>query len=79
MKILITGGAGFIGSNLVSKLIVDKNNKIVVLDNLSTGSEKNIQEFLKFENFKFYKYDITDESVIEFIKSLNVDEIINKL
>lgn len=77
MKILITGGAGFIGSNLVSKLIVDKNNKIVVLDNLSTGSEKNIQEFLKFENFKFYKYDITDESVIEFIKSLNVDEIYN--
>ena len=73
MKILITGGAGFIGSNIVSKLIVDKNNKIVVLGNLSTGSEKNIQEFLKFENFKFY------ESVIEFIKSLNVDEIINKL
>ena len=37
MKILVTGGAGFIGSNLVSKLIEEKNNKIVVLDNLSTG------------------------------------------
>ena len=64
MKILVTGGAGFIGSNLVSKLIEKKNNKIVVLDNLSTGSEKNIQEFLKFENFEFYKYDITDSSII---------------
>lgn len=77
MKILVTGGAGFIGSNLVSKLIEEKNNKIVVLDNLSTGSEKNIQEFLKFENFEFYKYDITDSSIIDFIKNLNVDEIYN--
>jgi len=77
MKILVTGGAGFIGSNLVSKLIKEKNNKIVVLDNLSTGSEKNIQEFLKFENFEFYKYDITDSSIIDFIKNLNVDEIYN--
>lgn len=77
MKILVTGGAGFIGSNLVSKLIEKKNNKIVVLDNLSTGSEKNIQEFLKFENFEFYKYDITDSSIIDFIKNLNVDEIYN--
>lgn len=77
MKILVTGGAGFIGSNLVSKLIEEKNNKIVVLDNLSTGSEKNIQGFLKFENFEFYKYDITDSSIIDFIKNLNVDEIYN--
>ena len=77
MKILITGGAGFIGSNLVSKLIEDKKNKIVVLDNLSTGSERNIQEFLNYENFEFYKYDITDSSIIDYIKNLNVDEIYN--
>ena len=77
MKILITGGAGFIGSNLVHKLIENKNNKIIVLDNLSTGSENNIQELLNNENFEFYRYDITDSSIINFIKSLNVDEIYN--
>src|SRR5574344_1308555 len=77
MKILITGGAGFIGSNLVSKLIEDKKNKIVVLDNFSTGSERNIQEFLNYENFEFYKYDVTDSSIIDYIKNLNVDEIYN--
>lgn len=47
MKILVTGGAGFIGSNLVSKLIEEKNNKIVVLDNLSTGSEKKYSGIFK--------------------------------
>src|SRR5574344_842331 len=70
MKILITGGAGFIVSNLVSKLIEDKKNKIVVLDNFSTGSERNIQEFLNYENFEFYKYDVTDSSIIDYINNL---------
>ena len=46
MTFLITGGAGFIGSHLVSKLI-DNATKIVVLDNLLTGSEKNINKFFK--------------------------------
>lgn len=77
MKILVTGGAGFIGSNLVSKLVKNKENQIIVLDNLSTGAEKNIQEFQDNDNFQFFKYDITDYSVIDFIKKLNVDEIYN--
>ena len=76
MKILITGGAGFIGSNLVSRLI-NENNEIIVIDNLSTGSEKNIEEFYNMSNFKFIKYDITDSSVIDIIKKLNVDIIYN--
>lgn len=77
MKILVTGGAGFIGSNLVSKLVKNRENQIIVLDNLSTGAEKNIQEFQDNDNFQFFKYDITDYSVIDFIKKLNVDEIYN--
>ena len=72
MKILVTGGAGFIGSNLVSKLVKNRENQIIVLDNLSTGAEKNIQEFQDNDNFQFFKYDITDYSVIDFIKKLNV-------
>ena len=76
MKILITGGAGFIGSNLVSRLI-NESNEIIVIDNLSTGTEKNIEEFYNMPNFKFIKYDITDSSVIDIIKELNVDIIYN--
>jgi len=41
MKILVTGGAGFIGSNLIRRLVEDKSNKVVSLDNYFTGSKKN--------------------------------------
>ena len=41
MKILVTGGAGFIGSNLIKQLAKDKSNAVVSLDNYFTGSEKN--------------------------------------
>ena len=45
MKILVTGGAGFIGSHLVEKLY--KKNDIIVIDNLSTGRKENIKFFLE--------------------------------
>ena len=57
MKYLITGGAGFIGSNLISKIIA-KADKVIVLDNLLTGSKKNIEKFLNLENFEFHSHDI---------------------
>ena len=56
MKILITGGAGFIGSHLVERLIKSKN-KIIVIDNLSTGRLENIKKFLP--NIRFIKADIS--------------------
>ena len=46
MKVIVTGGAGFIGSHLVESL-VKQNKKVVVLDNLSTGRLDNIKPFLK--------------------------------
>ena len=57
MKFLITGGAGFIGSHLVSK-IIDGAEKITVLDNLLTGSKKNINKFIDSANFQFISHDI---------------------
>ena len=56
MKIIITGGAGFIGSHLAEFLLKKKHN-IVIIDNLSTGRKENINKFLK--DIKFVKADIS--------------------
>lgn len=68
-KILITGGAGFIGSNLCKKLI--KENHIICLDDLSCSSINNVKDLIKLKNFKFINHDISNP-----IK-LKVDEIYN--
>jgi len=57
LRYLITGGAGFIGSHLVSK-IIDNAEKIIILDNLLTGSEKNIDKYFESSNFQFISHDI---------------------
>jgi UDP-N-acetylglucosamine/UDP-N-acetylgalactosamine 4-epimerase len=61
MRILVTGGAGFIGSNLVEELLNDSRVKFVrVLDNLATGSRNNIEEFQANQRFQFLEGDIRD-------------------
>jgi len=58
-RIMITGAAGFIGSNLVEFLV--KENEVLGIDNLSSGTEDNIREFYSSKNFKFKKLDVKDK------------------
>lgn len=69
-KILVAGGAGFIGSHLCKKLIED-NNEVICLDNLFTGSLANIKILQNNKNFKFIQHDV--EEPID----LQVDKIFN--
>ncbi|GER86716.1 dTDP-glucose 4,6-dehydratase [Dictyobacter vulcani] len=59
MKILVTGGAGFIGSNLCARLL-DEGHTVFCVDNLITGSTENIQAFIDHPHFKFLKHDVTE-------------------
>lgn len=71
LSILITGGAGFIGSNLC-EYFLKKEYKVVCLDNFSTGHRHNIQSFLLNENFKLIEGDIRDlNTCIEAVKGIN--------
>jgi UDP-glucose 4-epimerase len=64
MKALVTGGAGFIGSHLTERLLKDGNN-VAVIDNLSTGSLKNIESFKNNAGFEFVEGDICNIELIE--------------
>lgn len=69
-RILITGGAGFIGSHLCDKLLND-GNYIICLDNFFTGSKDNIGHLIGNENFELIEHDITEEFFTQ------VDQIYN--
>ena len=58
-KILVTGGAGFIGSALAEKLILDTKNYVVIVDNLSTGDLGKLPT-LPTTNWRFIKADVND-------------------
>jgi UDP-glucuronate decarboxylase len=69
--ILVTGGAGFIGSHLCKRLL-NENHYVICLDNLFTGTLKNTEEFQNNNNFQFVNHDITKPYYRD-----NIDEIYN--
>ncbi len=73
MRILVTGGAGYIGSNLVDTLL-DKGHEIFVVDNLSTGKIANIQHLMGHERFHFVNDTILNKSLMDQVIA-KVDQI----
>ena len=71
MKIIVTGGAGFVGSHLCERL-VDEGHSVFCIDNLYTGNKKNIKHLLDFDNFEFINHDVCFPYY-----SLKVDQIYN--
>ena len=65
MKVLITGGAGFIGSHLSELLLQDPKTQITVVDSLSTGKYQNISRLVENPNYRLIVAPVTDETVIE--------------
>ena len=71
MRILVTGGAGFLGSNLCERLVKDPGNYVYCLDNMQTGRMENIRELVELPNFEFIQHDIVEPIGLE------VDQIYN--
>ena len=70
MRILVTGGAGFIGSHLCKRLL-DDGNEVLCLDNLSTGSRRNLEACVRSDKFQFCLHDVTEPY------DFDVDQIYN--
>ena len=64
MRILVTGGAGFIGSHLCERLLAE-GNEVIALDNFFTGRRENIQNLLDDKNFELIRHDVTEPILLE--------------
>ena len=58
-RILVTGGAGFIGHHLVQS-VIESADEVIIIDNLSTGDESNIRKCIRNANVRFLKQDVTE-------------------
>lgn len=68
---LVTGGAGFIGSHLVERLIT-LGHKVIVIDNLTTGKKSNLKNVINNKKFKFVKMNITSKSINKYFKNIDI-------
>lgn len=80
MRILLTGGAGFIGSHIAERLL-EQGHEVVIVDNLSTGSKDNLSPIFSSDKylgkFKFYPFSITNKEVLEELFAAEKFDIIN--
>ncbi|XP_023524235.1 UDP-glucuronic acid decarboxylase 6 isoform X2 [Cucurbita pepo subsp. pepo] len=65
MRILVTGGAGFIGSHLVDKLMENEKNEVIVADNYFTGSKDNLRKWIGHPRFELIRHDVTEPLLVE--------------
>lgn len=72
MKVLVTGGAGFIGSHIVD-LLIQRGDEVIIIDNLSTGKEEQIHP-----QARFYCIDLNDPRLIEIVKEEQPDAIVHQ-
>jgi len=77
--IIIFGGAGFIGTNLIKFLLQDTNNKILCVDSLQTGRRSNLKEFINDSNFIFHNLDISHHDIYESLKKIVMNTFDNKI
>jgi len=75
-NIFVCGGAGFIGRHLC-KTLLERNATVVVIDNFSSGTWKNIEEFKFNPNFSAFYYDICNPEIIKDFSLLGIDVIVN--
>ena len=69
-RVLVTGGAGFVGSHLIDRLL-DQGHEVLCVDNLFTGTKRNIEHLQGHTHFEFMRHDVTIPLFVE------VDEIYN--
>ncbi|CAK9188313.1 unnamed protein product [Ilex paraguariensis] len=65
LRILVTGGAGFIGSHLVDKLMENEKNEVIVADNYFTGSKDNLRKWIGHPRFELIRHDVTETLLVE--------------
>ena len=73
--VIVAGGAGFVGSHLCDVLV--KDNKVICVDNLITGSKDNIKHLLSDSNFEYIQMDICSKDIIDKFNKLKIDQIYN--
>lgn len=73
-RILVSGGAGFIGSHLCAQLLRD-GCQVLCLDNLYTGSLENISTFMNMDSFEFLRMDVMDKRTLDMLNGYHIDAI----
>jgi UDP-glucose 4-epimerase len=78
MNILVTGGAGYIGSHVAKQLLESTNYNITILDNLSTGSQKTLETLRTIRDFEFIRLDLNEfGKILPILKENSIDTIIH--